>query len=87
MNAIIAGSFVAALGEGTIYAFEQVYLGKKSVADIDWVKKIIEAKFSTQLIEIVKNVLENITNNPDNKAITKQILDAIKYVLNPSVKK
>lgn len=87
LNAIIAGSFVAALGEGTIYAFEQVYLGKKSVADIDWVKKIIEAKFSTQLIEIVKNVLENITNNPDNKAITKQILDAIKYVLNPSVKK
>ena len=27
INAIIAGSFVAAIGEGTIYAFEQVYLG------------------------------------------------------------
>ena len=30
VNAIIAGSFVAAIGEGTIYAFEQVYLGKKT---------------------------------------------------------
>lgn len=87
LNAIIAGSFVAALGEGTIYAFEQVYLGKMSVADIDWVKKIIEAKFSTQLIEIVKNVLESITKNTDNKAIAKLILDVVKNVLNPSVKK
>lgn len=87
MNAIIAGSFVAALGEGTIYAFEQVYLGKKSVADIDWVKKIIEAKFSTQLIEIVNDVLKKIANNPDSKAITKLILDAIKNTINASAKK
>lgn len=86
MNAIIAGSFVAALGEGTIYAFEQVYLGKKSITDIDWVKKIIETKFSNQLIEIVKNVIENITNNPDSKTITKIILDAIKTVMIPSGK-
>jgi len=34
VNAIIAGSIVAALGEVTIYAFEQVYLGEKSVTDI-----------------------------------------------------
>lgn len=86
MNAIIAGSFVAALGEGTIYAFEQVYLGKKSITDIDWVKKIIETKFSNQLIEIVKNVVENITNNPDSKTITKIILEAIKTVMIPAVK-
>jgi len=87
MNAIIAGSFVAALGEGTIYAFEQVYLGKKSVEDIDWVKKIIEAKFSTQLIEIVNDVLKKIANNQDSKAIAKLILDAIKNTLSASAKK
>ena len=51
LNAIIAGSIVAALGEGSIYAFEQVYLGNKTTDDIDWVKKIIESKLTSQFIE------------------------------------
>ncbi|WP_207657458.1 hypothetical protein [Alkalibaculum bacchi] len=38
--AIITGSIVAAIGEGSIYAFEKIYLGEKSVDDIDWVIKI-----------------------------------------------
>ena len=78
LNAIIAGSIVATLGEGTTYAFEQVYLGNKSVADIDWVKKVIEAKFSSQFMEMVKNVAEKITKNTDKKDIAQIILDVIK---------
>ena len=50
INAVIAGVIVAALGEGSIYAFEQVYLGQKSVDDIDWVKQIIESEFSLELL-------------------------------------
>ncbi len=73
INAIIAGSFVAAIGEGTIYAFEQVYLGNKTVADIDWVKKIIESKLSSDLIEKVKDITEKITNDTDTKSIGKII--------------
>lgn len=65
LNAIIAGSIVAALGEGTIYAFEQVYLDKKSVTDIDWVKKVLESKFSSQFTDIVKTITEKITQNTD----------------------
>lgn len=75
VNAIIAGSFVAAIGEGTIYAFEQVYLGKKTVEDIDWIKKVMESKLSTEFIEKVTLAAKQITENTDKKVIGKIILE------------
>lgn len=84
LNAIIAGSIVATLGEGTTYAFEQVYMGKKSVADIDWVKKVIELKFTSQFTDIVKTVVERITNNTDKKAIAQIITDVFKNIFSAS---
>lgn len=77
LNAIIAGSIVAALGEGTIYAFEQVYLGKKNITDIEWVKKVMELKLSSQFIDIVKTTAEKITQNTDKKAIANIITDVL----------
>ena len=74
INAIIAGSIVAALGEGSIYAFEQVYLGKKTVEDIDWVKKIIESKLSTEFIEKVTDTLKKVTDDTNVKAFVQEIL-------------
>jgi len=82
LNAIIAGSIVAALGEGTIYAFEQVYLGQKSVTDIDWVKKLIESKLSSQFIDSIKTVVEQITKDTDKKAIAQIITDVFKNLFN-----
>ncbi|MGN0475365.1 MAG: YcjF family protein [Acutalibacteraceae bacterium] len=73
LNALIAGSIVAALGEGTIYAFEQVYLGKKSVSDIDWVKNFMESKLSSQFVENVKVAAEKITENADKETIAQAI--------------
>lgn len=73
LNAIIAGSIVAALGEGSIYAFEQVYLGKKSVEDIDWVRKIMESKLSGKFIEKVTDILQQIADNTDLQTIAKEI--------------
>ncbi len=75
LNAIIAGSMVAALGEGAVYAFEQVYLGKKSVDDIDWVRKVIDLKFSPQLTEKVNAIVEKISKSTDKKTIGKIISD------------
>ena len=75
VNAVIAGSFVAAIGEGTIYAFEQVYLGKKTVKDIDWVKKAVESRLSTEFIDKVASAVRQITENTDKNAIGKVILD------------
>jgi len=42
LNAIVAGSIVAAIGEGSQIVFEQIYLGKKSVTDTEWVKNLME---------------------------------------------
>lgn len=75
LNAVIAGSIVAALGEGSIYAFEQVYLGKKTTADIDWVKKLIEAKLSAQFIETVTAAIPKLSGKTDPKAIGKLIAE------------
>ncbi len=73
LNALIAGSIITALGEGTIYAFEQVYLGKKSIADIDWVKKVIESKLSEQLVERIKTAAGNLNEHSDKKQIAQLV--------------
>lgn len=73
LNAVIAGSIIGAIGEGAIYAFEKVYLGEKSLDDIDWVKQMIESRLATQFVEKVKGVLEEITKSGDSKGSTKII--------------
>lgn len=80
INAIIAGSIVAAIGEGSIYAFEKVYLGEKSVADIDWIKKVMESKLSSQFIEKVTLMVEKIAKMDNPKDIGKLIPDLLATV-------
>ena len=65
---------MAALGESTIYAFEQVYLGKKSIDDIDWIEKVIEARFTSQFLEAIKSIGEKIPENADMQSIAKIIM-------------
>ena len=74
INAVIAASIITALGEGTIYVFEQIYLGNKTVDDIDWVTKILESKLSLELIKKVKNVLSDTNGNINIKEVIKKIL-------------
>ena len=81
INAVIAGVIVAGLGEGSIYAFEQVYLGNKSINDIDWVKKLIESKLSIAVIEKAKPILEKLKDASDSKAILKTVLELIATVV------
>lgn len=74
LNAAIAGCIIAALGEGTIYVFEQIYLGKKSVNDIDWVTKFLESKLSLEFIEKVTPMLKELGDNVKPKDIAKAII-------------
>ena len=53
--------------------FEKVYTGKKSVADIDWVKKVIESKLSSQFVENVTAIAEKIAKSGNTKDIGKLI--------------
>ena len=78
LNAVIAGCFVAAIGEASIYIFEQVYLGKKTAEDIDWVTKVIESKLSTEFIEGVTSVIKKVTDKTDQKTIGKYIMEMFK---------
>lgn len=74
LNAITAGSIVIALGEGTAYAFEQVYLGKKTVEDIDWLTKVLESKLTSELVEKVKKLVKEMGENPDVKSVLESLL-------------
>lgn len=74
INAIIAGSIVAAIGEGAIYAFEQIYLGNKTVNDIDWIKKVMEVRLDNEFIAKVTCILESMTENMNQKEIVEKIL-------------
>lgn len=76
LNAIIAGAIVAAIGESSIYVFEKVYAGEKSVEDIEWVKKIIEAKLSPQFIERVTTIVEKIAKS-DNSGDTGKLISSL----------
>lgn len=73
LNAVVAGCIVAALGEGSVYVFEQIYLGNKSLDDIDWVKKFLESKLSIEFIDKVQDALKNLGNESSAKDIIKII--------------
>lgn len=73
VNSIIAACFVAAIGEGSAYAFEKVYLGEKSVADVDWVKKFMESKLSNEFIEKATAVVQEVAKTAGSKDMTKTI--------------
>ena len=81
LNAIVAGSIVAALGEGTIYAFEQVCLGKKTLEDVDWLKKMLESRLTNQFIERVKNILEK-AKGSSTEEIINMIMKTLFYESN-----
>ena len=82
INSVIAGGIVAALGEGSIYVFEQIYLGNRDISDVDWVKKIMESQLAGSSIEKLKGVLENVQNNADVKDIAKQIYNLFVQSIN-----
>ena len=73
LNAIMAGAIVAAIGEGSIYVFEKIYTGEKSVEDIDWVKNVMESELSSQFVENVTVVVEQIVKSGNTKNIGKLI--------------
>ena len=75
LNEVIAGCIIAALGEGSIYAFEQVYIGKKTVEDIDWVRKLIEAQFSSRFIDKAMKIVPMMTEKADKNTVKEAIFD------------
>lgn len=77
LNAVIAGSIVAALGEGSAYVFEKIYLGEKTVDDVDWVRKVLESQFSNSIVEAVNKAFSDgkITDKINVKDLGKIVVD------------
>lgn len=73
INALIASGIIATLGEGTIYVFEQIYLGNKSAADIDWVRKIMESRLSSEFVDKINSLILQLPENINSKEISKNI--------------
>ena len=69
INAAVAGAIVLGIGEVCVYIYEQIYLGNKSLDDVDWINKIIESKLNKKIIEKINMIVTdedfrngNITN-------------------------
>ena len=74
VNAIVAGSIVAGLGEVAIYAFEQIYLGNKTLEDIEWLKKLAEKSVAESFTAKVSEVIDSLKENSDVKDVLTQVI-------------
>ncbi len=80
LNAAIAGVIAASLGEGAVYAFEQVYLGNRTLTDVEWVRRLIESRMSLSAVEKAKPILKKLTNASSRKAILSVVLELMSAV-------
>lgn len=58
LNAIVAASIIAALGEGAVLAFEQVYTGQRSIRDIGWVQHLMAEQFGEGFLGKVSGIAQ-----------------------------
>ena len=77
LNAIIAGSIVAGLGEASIAVFEKIYVGDKSIIDTEWVSEFMENQFSESFVKKATDVLKKASNNVKSKDLAKDTIDLI----------
>ena len=75
VNAVIAGSIVAAIGECSIAAFEQIIQGNRSVSDIEWVRELVNSNLSDKFVAKVGSALRRYNDENDPKRLPEIILD------------
>lgn len=76
INAFISGTIVFALGEASSYIFEQIYTGKKTINDLEWVKKVLDDKLTSTALDKVTSSVKNISKNADNKEILEAVVSS-----------
>ena len=74
LNAIVAGTIVAGLGEGSIYVFEQIYTGQKSIQDIEWVKNILDSKVACSVTSSLNGIVRDYSEKSKQGKVTKKEL-------------
>lgn len=76
INAFISGTIVFALGEASSYIFEQIYTGKKTINDLEWVKNVLDDKLTSTALDKVTSSVKNISKNADKKEILEAVVSS-----------
>ena len=80
VNAVAAACIITALGEGSRYAFEQVYLGNKTIDDLTWVDSVIDGLYSNKFTEKAETVLNRLSDLGGKDVSAGKIVDVIAFV-------
>ncbi|MBQ3795741.1 MAG: 50S ribosome-binding GTPase [Butyrivibrio sp.] len=75
VNAFVAGTIVFAIGEGANYIFEQVYMGKRSLEDIEWAKETLEDKLAKNVVDTMSTAVTELPKNAGKTEILNMILE------------
>ena len=76
VNGFISGVIVFALGEASAYVFEQIYSGKKTLDDLDWVKEVLDEKMTSTALDKVTSTVAGVSKNADKKEILNMVVSA-----------
>lgn len=76
INAIVAASIIAALGEGAVAMFEEIYSGKRSVHDLGWARHLMEEQFGEGFIGKVNGI--TVAAQAGGKDMRQMIVDLVK---------
>ena len=77
LNAVIAGSIVAVIGEASIYAFEMVYKGEKTLDDLEWLRNLIKEQLDDEFISKVTDIINELAKNADAKDVMQLVATLI----------
>ena len=87
LAAIVAAAIVAAIGEGSAFVFEKVYLGEMSAKDVDAIRNLIEQKLDNEFVRKVTEVIEDFAGSDQGKYSLKDLAGNLVKTLGPSAGK
>lgn len=73
LNAGVAGSIVAAMGLGSAYAFERIYIGEKEASDLEWVQMFMEQQLESDFIKKATAAIEALDGELEPRSIANAI--------------
>lgn len=78
INAAIAGSVVAIIGEGSTRVFERIYRGEKTIDDTEWAKQFMESKVSKDLVAQGTKLLGQVSGTGNTSSQNSSIVALLK---------
>ncbi|MDO4437239.1 MAG: 50S ribosome-binding GTPase [Coriobacteriaceae bacterium] len=80
LNATIAACIVMAVGEGSRFIFEKVYLGEASVSDLEWAKRLLESRLADNFISKATEAIEAVSERGTSSNVSQIISDIVSAI-------